>query len=631
MSEFTSADLFGPATREQWLKLVDKVLKGGDFEKRLVSRTADGLKLAPLYTRADALPHADQAVPDQPPFTRGTTAGDSGWDIRQRHAEPDPIRANKAILEDLAGGASSIELQIAAPSWFGLPYTGEALEQALEGVMLDVCPVLLRAGEYTADAAGSLMALWRKHGCGNAACLGGFNADPLGTLAATGALYHPVSRSLQIAAGLAADTLPMPGVTALIADGRVYHDGGATEAQELAAVLATLAEYLRALEAAGTSSEKALPKIAIALAVDADQLLGVAKLRAARRLVWRLADACGAGAAVAQVRFAAETSARMMAKRDPWVNMLRTTMACATAAMGGADAITVLPFTWALGRPDAFARRIARNTQLVLMQESGLARVTDPAGGSWAFENITDNLARRAWDIFQTIESKGGMAAVLASGYLQDEIAGASEARARQLATGHIEMTGTSAFPMLDDDGVKVEAWPTDALSADLNGATARPLVARRLAEPFETLRDAADAFARSRGAPPRIFLASLGALASHSARSTWAQNFLAAGGVVAITGEDYADAREAAAAFARSKTAVACICASDRDLADHAEATARALKAAGAKMVLLAQRPGTNSARLSAAGIDDFIYAGCDRVATLRRLHAALGIAPPA
>ena len=630
MSEFESADLFEPATREQWLRLVDKALKGGDFETLLVSRSADGLKLAPLYTRADALPHADTAVPGVPPFTRGTSAGGAGWDIRQRHAEPDPVRANKAILEDLAGGVASIELQIAAPGQFGVPCTGAALAQALEGVMLDVCPVVLSAGEYTTDAAGSLMALWRARGIGQDACMGGFNADPLGTLAATGALYHPLARSLQIAAQLAADSLPMPGVTALAADGRVYHAGGATEAQELAAILATLAAYLRALDAVGVSPDASLPKIAVVLAVDADQLLGLAKLRAARKLVWRLADACGAGAAVAQVTFAAETSARMMTRRDPWVNMLRTTMACATAAMGGADAITVLPFTWALGRPDAFARRIARNTQLVLLEESGLARVSDPAGGSWAVESLTDALARRAWEIFQGIEAKGGMGGALSSGFIQDEIAKAAQARARLAATGGVEMTGISAFPRLADDGVTVEPWPSDILSADLKGAAARPLRAQRLAEPFEALRDAADAFAHTHGAPPRVFLAALGALASHSARSTWTQNFLAAGGVVAVTSQRSIDATHAAKAFAESKAVIVCICGSDHDYADQAEATAKALKAAGAKLVLLAGRPSVNQARLRAAGIDDFIHAGCDMVAALSRIYAALGIARP-
>lgn len=628
MSAFETADLFEPATREQWLGLVQKVLRGEDFEKRLVARTMDGVRVAPLYTRADALPHAEGVVPGQAPFTRGSAADGAGWDIRQRHAEPDPVRANRAILEDLAGGVSSIELQIAAPGWFGLPYGGDALAQTLEGVMLAACPVYLRAGEYTADAAGSLLALWRARGMRDTDCRGGFNADPLGTLAATGALYHPVIRSLQIAAQIATDSLAMPGVTALAADGRVYHDAGATEAQELAAVLATLAAYLRALETVGMPPDQALRKITVTLSVDADQLLGLAKLRAARKLVWRVADACGAGAAAAHVAVTAETSVRMMAKRDPWVNMLRTTMACATAAMGGADAITVLPFTWALGRPDAFARRIARNTQLVLMEESGLGRVADPAGGSWAVESLTQEMAGRAWTLFQSIEAKGGMGEALSSGFIQEQIAEAAEARASAIATGRLELTGTSTFPMLGDDGVDAEPWPSELPSADLKGASARPLGMRRLAESFEALRDAADIFAGNSGQPPRAFLASLGTLASHAARATWAQNFLAAGGVAVIAGAGCADAAEAARAFSASGAAAACICGSDADYAMHAGETANALKAAGARRVLLAARPGVKEADLRAAGVDEFIHAGCNSVAALQRLHQALGVA---
>ena len=156
--------------------------------------------------------------------------------------------------------------------------------------------------------------------------------------------------------------------------------------------------------------------------------------------------------------FAATTSERMMAKRDPWVNMLRTTVACAGAAFGGAEAITVLPFTWALGKPDAFARRIARNTHLVLQEESAAARVIDPAHGSWYVETLTDQLAGKAWELFQEIEAKGGMARALESGFIQGEIARVAEARAKSIANGRIELTGVSAFPMLADDGVKVSA-----------------------------------------------------------------------------------------------------------------------------------------------------------------------------
>ena len=626
MTDLRLADAFPAADVAAWRALVEKALKGGDFDKRLVARSADGLKIGPLYSRADALPGAlGDLLPGQMPMTRGVRAPvPGGWQIAQIYAEPEPAAANAAILDDLAGGVQCISLQIAAPGQFGLPYSDGAIAAALKGVHLDACPVALEAGEYTTDAAGSLIAAWRAAGLPEAQWQGAFNYDPLGTLAATGALYHPVGRALSIAAQFLAGHRH-PGVTVLAASGRPYHEAGCSEAEELAALVATLVAYLRAAEAAGVAPADALPHIAIELAADADQFLTIAKFRACRRLVWRVAEASSAAVAVPKLRFSATTSERMIGRRDPWVNLLRTTMACAAAAMGGADRITVLPFTWALGRPDAFARRNARNTHHVLMEESGLARVADPAGGSFAVEKVTDDLARHAWALFQEIEAKGGMATALTGGFLRDRIAATAQARARLIATGRMELTGASAFPKLGDDGVKFERH-AEPLPADLNGARIMPLPKRRLAEPFEALRDRADAFAKRTGAPPKVFLASLGPLAVHAARSTWIGNFLAAGGIAAITAEGFTNSADAGKAFAESGATVACLCSSDAVYAELGEATASLLKTAGASKVYLAGRPKDDAA-LKAAGVDALIYVGCDAVEVLGQLHAELGM----
>jgi len=326
--------------------------------------------------------------------------------------------------------------------------------------------------------------------------------------------------------------------------------------------------------------------------------------------------------------FTAETSLRMMAKRDPWVNMLRTTIACATAAMGGAQAITVLPFTWAIGRPDAFARRMARNTHLVLQEESGLGRVVDPAGGSFAIEALTAELSTAAWRQFQEIEAAGGMAVALTSGRIQDDIAKVAEARRKQLASGRFEMTGVSAFPRLGDDGVKVTPWPDAPVAAAGGAVRAKPLAVARLAEPFEAFRDAADAHAARTEVPAKIFLACLGNLERYGARATWIANFLAAGGIASTQSDPLADAEAGAAAFTASGAQIACLCAADAVYPDLGAATATALKSAGAQRVYLAGRPKDIEAALTAAGVDGFIFAGADAIATLAELHKALGIA---
>ena len=620
------AEGFSLADHAQWVALVEKSLKGGDFEKRLVSRTADGVRIDPLYTRASSRPQAVTELPGTAPFTRGTTPGrtDLGWAICQFVVEADPKTANAVILEDLEGGATALALKLDADGREGLPVAKSALATALDSVLLEICPVTLVAGEYYAEAASAMNAVWDDRGLAPAQRLGHLSADPLGWLAMTGDLAKPLDRAMADAAQLAVAAQSCPHVTALVADGHPYHAAGASEAQELAAVLATLVAYLRACEAEGLAPANALPKIAIALASDADQFSTIAKLRAARRLVWRVADACGAGDAVARMHLASASAWRMMAKRDPWTNMLRTTMACAAAALGGAHQITVLPYTFALGKPDRMARRMARNTQLVLMEESSLGRVVDPAGGSWYVEKLTDDMAAKAWALFQEIEAEGGMAAALASGHVQGRIATVAEARAKAIASGRMELTGVSAFPKLGDDGITAEPWPRpspDAATAT-PAVTVPPLRMTRLAEPFEALRDAADAHTQRTGTPPTIFLASLGEIADHTLRSTWIKNYLAAGGIAVLASDGYATPEAAVAAFKASGARATCICSSDTLYVAHAEATAKALKAAGATLVLMAGRPGEREAALRAAGIDQFLFAGLDAVATLGGLQ---------
>jgi methylmalonyl-CoA mutase len=608
---------FAAAAREAWLSLVNKALKGGSFEERLVSHTADGLRIEPLGTRADV-----------PSVTVTTRHSAPGWDIRQRHAEPDPELCNRAIREDLEGGVNSLLLQIEAPGQSGLGYGPEPLSVALRGVRLQALAIAFDARENTMDAAGSLLEIWRESGVEEANRHAAFNLDPLGVLAKTGTLYYPADRACAIAAKFAADAQAMPNVKALLADGRPYHEAGASEAQELAAMLATLLAYLRACETCGLAPRTAFDKIAFALASDADLFLSIAKLRAARSLLARVAEACGSFEAAEGLHLTASSSERMMAKHDPWVNMLRTTVACAAAAFGGADAISVLPFTWALGKPDRFALRIARNTHLVLQEESALGRVADPARGAWFIEKLTADLAQKAWELLQAIEGQGGMAPALASGFLQEEIGKVAEARGRRIAHSELELTGVSAFPLLASDGVSVTPHP--AVSAIVRGGTAViPLPLRRLAEPFERLRDAADSHLARVGRRPQAFLAALGETAAHSARVTWMKNFLAAGGIEAVVSAPLHTSADAGKAFADSDTCVASICSSDAVYAELAEATAGMLKTAGAKRVLLAGRPKAQKETLRAAGVDEFVFAGCNAIGTLSGLHEVLDVRP--
>ena len=615
-NETPLAEGFPAAKLDRWRALVDKALKGADFEKRLVKRTADGLKIKPLYARGDALASTAGALPGYAPFTRGTKPVSGGWDIRTFHIESDPKAANAAILEDLEGGVTSIGLQVAN----GLAPTKEALGAALDGVLLDVCPIVLVAGEHFFDAALAMTAVWDARGIKPTDRQGSFGADPLGTLAMTGRLSESLDTALARAVALMKTTAASPRVQVMTADGVVAHVAGASEAQELAYMLSTLVAYLRAAEKGGLTPAEALPKINVALAADIDEFSTIAKLRAARRLIWRVADVSGAGDAAASVTLNCPTSYRMMAKRDPWTNILRTTIACTGAALGGADAIVVLPFTFALGKPDAFARRVARNIQIVCQEESNLGRVTDPAGGSWYVENLTEDMAKKAWEIFQDIEARGGIAAALISGHVQDMIAKTAEARAKDIATLRQELTGVNAFPLLGDDGVHAEPWPAPAAPSGKAAVEVTPMRPHRLGEVFEALRDAADAHGGF-----KIFAASMGEIADHNVRTTWIKNYLAAGGITALISDGYKTPEAAAEAFKASGATAACICSSDAVNAGLAQPTADALKKAGAKLVLMAGKPSENEAALKAAGVDQFLFAGAEAIATLRGLQERL------
>jgi methylmalonyl-CoA mutase len=445
-----------------------------------------------------------------------------------------------------------------------------------------------------------------------------FGFDPVGACVFNGGFPLPWAQFGAVAAKLAADLSAQGRKRALmVADGRVVHGAGGTEAQELAYVIAAAATTLRALEAGGIALDDARRMIHFRLAADAEQLLTIAKFRALRKLWARIEESCGLTPAPAFV--AAETAWRMMTRNDPQVNILRSTIATFAAAIGGADAITVLPFTAACGLPDAFARRVARNTQLVLIEEAGIARVADPSAGTGWSEQLTHALCRTAWALFQEIEAAGGAAAALEQGLIQRKIAAARAERERAIATRQEALVGANEFPDLGEAAALVLDVKPVSVPAMPAAVPIAPLPQMRLAEPYEMLRDVSDRMLATTGARPRLFLANLGASADFSERATFATNFFAAGGIEAVANDGFASRDALVEAFKSSGTRRACLCGTNAAYAQEAAVTARALKAAGARSLYLIGQPGGREAEWRAAGIDTFIHAGCDALAILR------------
>jgi methylmalonyl-CoA mutase len=609
---------FPAATREQWLKLVDGVLKGAPFDKRLVARTHDGLTIQPLYPRAADVRPLTARAPGMP------------WTVMQRVDHPDPAAANEQALHDLENGATGLMVVCKGSinaNGYGLDSSLETLERVLDGVYLDAGVVIdFNVAAATRDAAKNFAALVKKRGIDPATVELRASLNPLGHNAATGSTVRPWHELAPYFAGLVKE-LADDGFRGpfAVADGRVVHNAGGSEAQELAFALGCAVTYLRALEASGMALDAARRAIYFRLAADADQFLTIAKFGSVRKLWARVEQACGLAPAPAYV--SAETAWRMMTRRDPYVNILRATVAVVAAGVGGADAITVLPFTSAIGLPDRFARRIARNTQLVLLEESHIAKVSDPTAGSGGIEDLTQQLCVAAWSLFQEIERAGGVPAALEADLIQSKVAATRAEHEKNVARRKDALTGTSEFPNLHEAAVHVlDTAPRPA--GEEKERTAFPALPRiRLAEPFEQLRDASDRALAATGARPKVFLANLGTLSDFTARTLFAKNFFEAGGIEAASNDGFASRADMVAAFKASGAKLVCLCSSDKVYAADAADAARALKTAGATHIYLAGRPGELEAALKTAGVHDFIYVGCDVVATLRAAHANLGL----
>lgn len=573
-------------TREDWERAAAAVLRKArrlgedapdhDVWDALTRTTLDGLRVPPLGTPELV---ADLPAPVRPP------ARDAGWDVRAWLADADPTRGNASLLTDLENGATSLLVQVGAGGT-----APDDLARLLDGVLLDVAAVVLDAPSDPLGAARALAAVAQGV---EAPLAAGTNLGVDVVAARLRGLAEGRSREddeevLREAAATARGL----GCRAFVVDGTALHDLGASDVQEVGHVLATAVHLLRTLEAAGTGVDEAVGLVEFRLAATDQQLLTIAKLRAVRRLWARVLELSGAAPDRRQMVLHAMTSRPMMTRYDPWVNQLRTCVAAFSAGVGGADAVTVLPFDSRLGVPDAFGRRIARNTSTLLVEESHVARVADPAGGAFAVERLTDDLAHAAWEELGRVEAAGGVHAALADGSLHARVAEVVAERDRRVATRDLPLTGTSEFPHLGEVLPEREPYAEGAYAV------------RPYAEPFEQLRDDP--------ATTPVFLATMGTVAAHTARATFATNLLAAGGVVVVNTGAHDDVAAVVADYTGEHGGQPVVCVVGHDKAYDAWGAdlAAALREAGATRVVVAGKPRDWADDSCALGVDalDFL-----------------------
>lgn len=575
-----------------------------DPERLLDTPTYDGFPVRPLYTSLDGL--AEPALPGHWPFTRGGDAHRdvlAGWKVTESFpiaSDADVATVNGAILLALTDGTSAVEVRVGAD---GVPV--DQLDRVFEGVFLDLVPVLLDAGADLAGAADQLLTLVEPFDADQRARLSiDLGADPL-TAPLSG---RAAAAEADVVATAAKLTGYEGGVRAVTVDAAALHNLGASASQELAGALAAGVAYLRLLTESGLSTADALRQLSFRFAADDDQFATIAKLRAARRLWARVAEVVGAPDAGAATIHAV-TSKAMMSQRDPWVNMLRTTLAAFAAGVGGADTVLVETFDAAIdgglpGTAVTFSRRMARNTQLLLLEESHLGRVVDPSGGSWFVEDLTDQLAQQAWAKFQELESLGGF--VAAREHLRTQIAEIADRRSDDIAHRRTALTGVNEFPNLAETPLA----QTDSFPGVVRYAAA-----------FEALRNRSDAYLAKTGKRPQAVLLPVGPLAEHNIRTTFAANLLASGGIEAVNPGTVA-AEGVAAAAAGQVAAV--VCGTDARYADEASDVIKAARAAGVAHVYLA---GPEKAVADAADKpDEYLTMKIDAVEALSTLLTRLG-----
>lgn len=707
--DFQLGDDFPPVDFATWRKAAEAGLKGISFEKKLISHTHEGIDLQPLYTEETAPTTGDPAgLPGFSPFIRGTRAlGQAlhGWDVRQQHTYPDPVEVNRLIRDDLEHGVTSIQLRFDAASSFGLDaddaravdlwgrdgvmlYTAGDVDCALSGVLLDSPVVFLDTGGAFLPAAVLIVAAAARRGIAPDRLRGAFNADPLGALMRDGRLTVPVETALSHLGDLSAWTVRnAPGMRSVEVCTSPYHHAGATSVQDLAFLMATGLEYLRALTRAGLDVSTAASQFVFSDSLDCNFFRSIAKIRAARCLWAQVVAGCGGDAAAQRMYLRVRTSRRILTVRDPWVNMMRNTACTFAGAIGGADAITTVPFDAALEGGSELGRHNARSAQLVLREEANLHRVVDTAGGSWYLETLTRQLAERAWGLMQEIEKQGGMVRAALDGWVRSSIEATQAARKKNIATRLEPITGISEHPDIAES--KVQHQPPDRAAlaaavrtrlatwrgehpsheavhtlAEVAAAGARspgeltavavraaeagatigelaaalaagagkpahvaPLAVHPYDQEFEELRDACDAWLAGRGSRPLVFLAGVGTIRDQIARMTYARNFFEAGGIATVSRDGPANVDAVLESFQRAGAKIAVICSTDELYETIVEQLAPRLKAAGARTVVLAGHPGANEVRYRAAGVDRFIFVKCDVLDTLRVLLREEGV----
>ncbi|MGG1659867.1 methylmalonyl-CoA mutase family protein [Brevibacillus sp. NRS-1366] len=705
MNKETLFKEFSVPTYEQWRAAAEKSLKGASFDAKLLTKTYEGITLQPIYRKEDIekIPLTDD-MPGAAPYVRGTRSlaeqGGRSWQVCQEILANTAEAFNQAALHDLARGQTMLNVVLDRASVHGLDpdeaapdevgdkglslFCREDVDTAFQGINLEEVPIFLQSGALGVPVLSMIIAHLEANGRDIGKLRGCIGQDPVATLLTEGRL--PFSLATAFEAMLQTTrwvSMNAPELKTILVSAEPYHNGGGNAVTELAFSLAAGVEYIQALLERGLSIDEIAPRMQFVYAIGSDVFMEIAKLRAAKMLWSSIVASYGGSPDSQKMTIHARTSAWTKTVLDPNVNLLRSTTEAFSAVLGGVDSLHVSAFDEAIRPANEFSRRIARNTQIILEQEAHLAKVADPAGGSWYVEWLTDALAEKAWELFLQTEKQGGLLSSLEANIPQQVIEQIAANKAENIAKRKARVVGTNMYANVSEQPAQHETLPeihqeriaalgthraskedssftlalqqaaveadhqvgaavqaalvgatigdiTKALTqSDLKEMTLKPLRLHRAADAFESLRKNSDAYLEKTGSRPAVFLANLGPVSKHKARADFAAEFFAVGGFEVLREHQFASAEEAAQVASASGAAITVICAGDATYPELVPPLARALKHANPQMVVLvAGLPEPELlASFQAVGVDDCIHVRTNCYQMLRQLQERTGV----
>ncbi len=663
------ASEFEKPVYKDWLDLVQTQLKNPDAIRQLSFKTYDDIIIRPLYNQVNA--HA--ASPGKFPFTRSCSNKAHAWAITQAYSHPDPSIANELIQEDLSKGVTQIRLlfsevtrRVLQPSQdeplssSGLKcFQLNQLDLLLKNVSLERVPIELQAGAAFLEYSALLMALAKKRQLNHKKLSFFFNADPAGHFAEFGELPSHQNTLLERLTTLSQTCIAdFPESKAVGVSGAVYHNAGASQAQEIGAMLATGVTYLRAMVDSGTPINQACTQIQFTLSADSEFFQSISKFRVLRELWAQICKISGADEGYCKIHLNGESSKRMLTQRDPWINLLRNTIATSAAAIGGAESICCYTFDSALGHYSSLGHRMSRNTALLLQDESSLHKSIDPIGGSYFIENYCAQLREESWSILQMIESDGGVFESLKKGGLQRIILAVQQKRTQKINTRQQPLTGISEFATLNESTMPCESLDTsltkttgidikshvltENLEVDIPGiiqaylsghstqeisdqsrtdrVLCTPLPPKRLSEAFEALRHASNCYYSEYAKRPELFVITIGSASHFSARLSFTKNFFAAGGIDVRPLSYESLLHNSAKIGDIVKSSAAVICSNDNNYKDTGEEVVDLLRKSGVKTIYV-----TGKALDSVTEVQ--LTLSCNIIDILKHVHKLLGV----